>query len=89
MRRIVIAKMLILALWTLYLGMVLSQPVGHEFNDAAGVDNSNHKKCFPAFTQSENQRSEGGHPAGAGKGPIGNGRRPTSGGQPPRSDARS
>jgi hypothetical protein len=44
MRRIVIAKMLILALWALYLAIVLSQPFRNEFNDAAGVDRPDHKK---------------------------------------------
>jgi hypothetical protein len=46
MRRIVIAKMLILALWALYLGIVLSRPISNEFNDAAGVDKPDHKKSF-------------------------------------------
>lgn len=32
MRRIVIAKMLILALWALYLGIVLSQPSGKDLS---------------------------------------------------------
>jgi hypothetical protein len=32
MRRIVIAKILILALWALYLGIVLSQPNGKELS---------------------------------------------------------
>jgi hypothetical protein len=44
MRRVVIAKMLILALWALYLGIVLSRPIGNEFN--AGVDKPDHKKGF-------------------------------------------
>ena len=38
MRRIVIAKMLILALWSLYLGIALSQPSENENTPQAGSD---------------------------------------------------
>jgi len=53
MRRIVIAKVLILALWALYLGVVLSRPVKHKFNDAAGVEKPVHKKCFRFSTNTK------------------------------------
>jgi hypothetical protein len=46
MRRIVIAKMLILALWSLYLGIALSQP--GEFKHAAGGVRPDYKGSSPS-----------------------------------------
>jgi len=48
MRRIVIAKMLILALWSLYLGIALSQPSEKEFKHAAGEVRPDHKESSPS-----------------------------------------
>ena len=48
MRRIVIAKMLILALWSLYLGIALSQPSEKEFKHAADGVRPDHKESSPS-----------------------------------------
>jgi len=58
MRRIVIAKMLILALWSLYLGIALSQPSEKEFKHAAGEVRPDDKESSPSSPHTKFRQRE-------------------------------
>ena len=64
MRRIVVAKMLILALWSLYLGIVLSQPSGKEFKHAAGGVRADHEESSPSSPNTKFSRGKAAIPPG-------------------------
>ena len=61
MRGIVVAKMLILVLWAVYLTIVLSQPSGKESKHAQARSHPNHKGGSPSSANTE---------FGVGRGPL-------------------
>jgi hypothetical protein len=58
MRRIVIAEMLILGLWALYLGIVLTQASGNEVKRDSAWGQAQSQSEFHVFTKHKIQRDE-------------------------------
>jgi hypothetical protein len=58
MRRIVIAEMLILGLWALYLGIVLTQASGNEVKHASAWGQTRSQSEFPVFAKHKIQGDE-------------------------------
>ena len=65
MRRIVIAEMLILGLWALYLGIVLTQASGNEVKHASAWGQTRSQSEFPFSPNTKVRETKASHPAGA------------------------
>ena len=58
MRRIVIVEMLILGLWALYLGIVLTQASGKEVKHASEWGQTRSQSEFPVFAKHKNSETQ-------------------------------